>query len=73
MPVGFLLHPTYRIEKGLPIVHLFGKLETGESFVLRDTRARPHFFIEEADLERASALLGRSVSIETVPLRTMQG
>jgi len=33
---GFILHPTYRVESGRPVVHLFGRLETGESFLVRD-------------------------------------
>jgi DNA polymerase II len=53
MPLGFLLHPTYRIEDGGPVVHLFGKLETGESFVVRDRRSRPHFFVPFSDMDRA--------------------
>jgi DNA polymerase-2 len=60
MPLGFLLHPTYRIEDIGPVVHLFGKLETGESFVVRDRRSRPHFFIGVGDIDRARGLLGES-------------
>ncbi len=52
---GFILHPTYRIEKGRSVVHLYGRLETGESFLIRDTRLAPHFFVrvEDAPVVRA--------------------
>jgi DNA polymerase-2 len=50
---GFILQPTYRIEAGKPIVYLFGKLETGETFLVRDTRSVPHFFVRKSDAPRA--------------------
>lgn len=52
---GFILQPTYRIESGHPVVHLFGQLESGESFLVRDNRQRPHFWIPRGDVERARA------------------
>lgn len=56
MPAGFLLHPTYYIEQGRAVVHLFGTDEHGDSFVVRDDRYRPHFFIARDDLSRALGL-----------------
>ena len=53
---GFILHPTYRVAKGRPVVHLFGKLETGQPFLVRDDREIPHFYVREADVERARSL-----------------
>jgi DNA polymerase-2 len=53
---GFILQPTYRIESGRPIVQLFGRLEDGRSFLVRDGRELPHFYVEAADAERARAL-----------------
>jgi DNA polymerase II len=53
MSQGFILHPTYYVEKGRPMVHLFGRLETGETFVVRDGRARPHFFVRTVELPAA--------------------
>ncbi|HEV8337482.1 MAG TPA: DNA polymerase II [Candidatus Polarisedimenticolia bacterium] len=50
---GFILQPTYRIEAGKPIVYIFGKLETGEPFLVRDGRSTPHFFVRESDAPRA--------------------
>ncbi len=59
---GFVLQPTYRIEAGRPVVHLYGKLETGESFLVRDRRLVPHFYVEEAERERAAALGARPLA-----------
>jgi DNA polymerase-2 len=73
MPFGFILHPTYRIENGLPVVHLFGKLETGETFVVRDRRTRPHFLIRSADVERARSVGGGIVDLEVTDWVTMSG
>ena len=50
---GFILQPTYRIEAGKPVVYLFGRLETGETFLVRDARSVPHFFIRKSDAPRA--------------------
>ncbi len=50
---GFILQPTYRIETGRPVVYLFGKLETGETFLIRDTRSTAHFFIRKSDAPKA--------------------
>ena len=50
---GFILQPTYRIEAGRPVVYLFGKLESGETFLVRDTRCVPHFFLRKTDAPRA--------------------
>jgi DNA polymerase II len=68
---GFILHPTYRIEAGRPVVHLFGRLESGEAFLVRDTRLVPYFFIRAADAASA-----RSVGATrqcAVGLETMRG
>jgi DNA polymerase-2 len=54
---GFILQPTYRIEAGRPVVHLFGVLEGGGAFLVRDGRDVPRFWVETADADLA-ALLG---------------
>jgi DNA polymerase-2 len=56
---GFILQPTYRIEAGRPIVQLWGRLETGETFLVRDRRLVPHFYIEKRQAERARQLGAR--------------
>ncbi|MCP3961378.1 MAG: DNA polymerase II [bacterium] len=53
---GFILEPTYRVEAGKAVVHLFGRLESGETFLVRDDRQTPHFYIRTADADRARQL-----------------
>jgi DNA polymerase-2 len=50
---GFILQPTYRVEDGRPVVHLFGTLEDGRPFLVRDTREVPHFYVEASDAAAA--------------------
>ncbi len=53
---GFILQPTYRMERGRAVISLFGVLETGESFLVRDHRQVPSFWVLEEHAERAAAL-----------------
>jgi len=58
---GFILQASYRVVTGpagqrLPVVHLYGRLEDGGTFLVRDDRPRPHFYIKAVDVARARAL-----------------
>lgn len=58
---GFILQASYRVVTrpgGLrvPVVHVYGRLEDGSTFLVRDDRQRPHFYIRAADARRARAL-----------------
>jgi DNA polymerase-2 len=68
MPRGFILHCTYRNESGRPVVHVYGKLETGGSFLVRDRRPVPHFWIREADADRATTAGARVVRPGEAPV-----
>jgi len=68
---GFILHPTYRLEAGRPVVHLFGRLEDGQSFLVRDRRLVPYFFVRTDDSEAARA--PGAVRQTPTSLRTMRG
>ena len=59
---GFVLQPTYRIESGRPVVQLHGRLENGRSFLVRDDRQVPCFFVEAADAPRARELGARPLT-----------
>ncbi len=68
---GFLLQPTYRVRSGVPVVQLFGVLESGEPFLVEDDRFRPYFFVPA---ERAAVFAGdRRVSVEPTELRDLTG
>ncbi len=58
---GFILQASYRVVAEAdggrrPVVHLYGRLEDGRSFLVRDDRQRPHFYVRAADVERARTL-----------------
>ncbi len=58
---GFILQASYRVVteangRRLPVVHLYGRLEDGSTFLVRDGRQRPHFYIPAGAAERARAL-----------------
>ncbi|HVS24431.1 MAG TPA: DNA polymerase II, partial [Gammaproteobacteria bacterium] len=58
---GFILQASYRVEAGgngerRPVVHLYGRLEDGRTFLVRDDRQHPHFYIRDADATRARSL-----------------
>jgi DNA polymerase-2 len=55
---GFILQPTYRIESGRSVVWLYGRAESGESFLIRDSRSVPRFWVRRGDVSRARGLGG---------------
>ncbi len=68
---GVILQASYRISAGVPVVHIYGRLRDGRSFLVRDRGQRPCFYVAAAQAARASALSGARVSDS--PLRTMAG
>jgi DNA polymerase II len=73
---GFILQASYRVVSApsggrAPIVHLYGQLENGGTFLVRDDRQRPHFYIRVADAERARAL--RSPEPKPIDKRAFDG
>jgi hypothetical protein len=50
---GFILQASYRVQGGAPVVQLYGKLESGETFLVRDHRQRPSFYVRTLHAERA--------------------
>jgi DNA polymerase-2 len=66
---GFILQPTYRVESGRPVVHLYGTLEDGRPFLVRDRRPVPHFYVERKYADQARALGAvRQVATDQVTL-----
>jgi DNA polymerase-2 len=59
---AFILQPSYRVEGERPVVHLYGRLEDGRTFLLRDTRQVPHFYVRAADAERARAMRAKPLA-----------
>ena len=65
---GFILQASYRVQGGAPVVYLYGILEQGGTFLVRDHRQVPHFYIRRRDAARAWQL-GAKRQLETA-LRT---
>ena len=58
---GFILQASYRVVaqrsgERLPVVHIYGRLAQGGTFLIRDDRQRPHFYVRAADAKRAVEL-----------------
>jgi DNA polymerase-2 len=57
---GFILQATYRtvpqpLGGAIPVVHLYGQLQQGGTFLVREHRQRPRFYIRARDADRARA------------------
>src|SRR3977135_3492309 len=55
---GVILQASYRIVtqpggRRVPVVHLYGRLEDGRTFLVRDDRQQPHFSVRTSDAARA--------------------
>src|SRR5262245_15999220 len=70
--LGFILTPTYRVVRGIPEVHVYGTLESGEPCLLIDDRTRPHFFILQRDVERLRTV-APGLRAEPETLRSLDG
>src|SRR5688500_3995631 len=57
---GFILQATYRVtgpdDRRVPVVHLYGRLEDGSTFRVRDDRQRPYFYVQSTDAGHAAHL-----------------
>jgi DNA polymerase II len=57
---GFILQSSYRVvtraQGRVPVIHIYGRLESGGTFLVRDDRQRPHFYIRDTDAEAAANL-----------------
>jgi DNA polymerase-2 len=71
MARGFVVQPTYRVRGGVPVVQLYGRLETGEPFLVEDDRFRPYFFAPRG----TEALLTAEPDVRVAPseLRDLAG
>src|SRR5690606_691523 len=73
---GFVLQTSYRVRTlpggaRVPVVHVYGRLEQGGSFLIRDDRQRPHFYIRATDAQRAISL--RTPTPQPTDQRTFAG
>jgi DNA polymerase-2 len=71
MHSGFVVQPTYRVREDRPVVQLFGRLESGEAFLVEDNRFRPYFFVPKQ--QEAALAAERDIRIEATELRDLRG
>ena len=71
--LGFVLNVTYVAEpgSGRAVVHLYGKLQDGRPFLVRDRRPQPYFYIESSARDQALSL--GVTNPEVAERRTLQG
>ena len=67
---GFILQSTYRIVNGKPIIHIYGRLNDGRTFLVRETRRSPTFYVRTADVEQLEWGNG---SVETTSWQSLDG
>ncbi|MBU7038755.1 MAG: DNA polymerase II [Theionarchaea archaeon] len=67
---GLIIHPTYRTHGGKSFVHLYGRLENGESF-LAINEFRPYFYIKRSDLN--TALNVEPLEFKETDMKTFSG
>ncbi len=72
MPRGFLLQSGSRVEDGRPVVVLWGRLEDGRSFLVRERRERPGFFVRRSEAQLARSW-GAVLIEEPVERRAFDG
>ena len=58
---GFILQASYRVSNRpdgarVPVIQIYGRLEDGGTFLVRDDRQRPHFYVRAADAQRARTM-----------------
>ena len=71
MHSGFILQPTYRIREDRPVVQLFGRLDSGEAFLVEDDRFHPYFFVPRQ--QQAVIAAERGIRVEETALRDLRG
>ncbi len=65
---GFILTPTYRVQGGRAVVHLYAVLENGEAALVADDRLAPYFFVATGDVAAV-----RGATVRETALRTFAG
>ncbi len=73
---GFILQASYRTTNRpdgarVPVIHIYGRLEDGGTFLVRDDRQHPHFYVRAADAQRARSL--RMPPGQLIDSRTFDG
>ena len=57
--VGFIVHPTWCVRASIPEIHLYGRLNSGETFLIIDTRTQPGFYLRVSEAVRGREIAAR--------------
>lgn len=73
---GFILQASYRVANRsdgarVPVIQIYGRMEDGSTFLVRDDRQRPHFYVRAADAQDARSL--RMPPAQLIESRTFDG
>ena len=73
---GFITQASYRVMqepdgRRRPVIHVHGRLEDGSTFLARDDRQRPRFYVRTVDVERAR--IAGAPAASPVDKRTFDG
>jgi len=69
---GFIVYPTYENIDNKTYIHLFGRLENGESFVTI-TKFQPYFYLKKEDLKKYKKILGKyKIETKETKMKTFQ-
>lgn len=64
--VGVIFQASYRVQHGRPVVYLYGRLRSGATFLARDFRQVPHFYIRATDSHRLRGVVAQPSSKHTM-------
>lgn len=67
---GFILQSTYRVLNGKPVILIYGRLEDGRTFLVRETRRRPSFYVRAEDVPRIS---WNNAQVNSTSWKTLEG
>lgn len=70
---GFILQASMRLWAGLPVLLIYGRLSTGETFLIKDDRQRASFYVRSADGEELLRIAAGVATLHPTARRTLAG
>lgn len=67
---GFVLQSTYRIENRKPVIHLYGRLIDGRTFLVKESRRQPSFYVYASQADCAELA---NEHVQPADLQTFDG
>lgn len=70
---GFILQSSMRLWAGLPVLLIYGRLSSGETFVVKDDRQRACFYVRSSDKDDVLRIAGTTATLYPESRRTLAG